>query len=171
MKTFKKTFFVLFAVLLPAAFLFTFSVQAFAEQAYDFTLRDTKGNHVKLSDFKGKVVFLDFWASWCPPCRNSIPAIKNLHKKYAGNADVVILGINVGENSKAVESFMKKNNMEYTILYGSNEVSKKYGISGIPAFFIIDQKGNISKKFVGYASGMEKEWDVQIQALLKQTNK
>ena len=92
--------------LLSFLFLAFIVPAAFSEQAPDFTLQDTDGKAVTLSDYRGKVVFLDFWASWCPPCRASIPAIKSMHKNYAGNPDVVILGINSGENEKTVTGFM-----------------------------------------------------------------
>lgn len=147
-----------------AVFLFC-SLAFAAEKAADFSLRDTKGNVVKLSDYKGKIVFLDFWASWCPPCRNSIPAIKDLHKKTADDPDIVILGINLGEHQKTVEKFMKEQGMDYTVLYGDNDISKKYKINGIPAFFIIDRNGNISKKYSGYGNGIEKDWAEQINTL------
>ncbi len=147
------------------ALLILFSTSCASEKASDFSLLDTKGNLVKLSDYKGKIVFLDFWASWCPPCRNSIPAIKDLHKRTAGNSDIVILGINLGENNKTVEKFMKDQGMDYTVLYADNDVSKKYKISGIPAFFIIDRDGNIAKKYSGYANGLEKDWIKQIENL------
>ncbi|MCL2798829.1 MAG: TlpA family protein disulfide reductase [Endomicrobia bacterium] len=127
-----------------------------------------RGNVVRLSDFKGKVVFLDFWASWCPPCRNSIPAVKNLHKNHGPDSGVVILGVNAGEKQATIEKFLKKEGIDYTVLLGDNNVMQKYGVSGIPAFFIIDQNGNIAKKHVGYYDGLEKEWDKEIALLLKQ---
>lgn len=157
---YKKLLAVCFAVTLAA-------VNVFAAKAPDFTLKDIGGNTVKLSDYKGKVVFLDFWASWCPPCRNSIPAIIALHKEFESNKDVVILGINVGERLDTVQEFMQKENMTYTILLGDNAVSRNYRVNGIPAFFIIDKEGNIVKNYSGYRSGIESDWSKQINALLK----
>jgi Thiol-disulfide isomerase and thioredoxins len=156
-----KKIFLSFAFLLAASFSFS------AQKAVDFSLQDTNGNNVKLSDYKGKVVFLDFWASWCPPCRASIPAIKEMHKIKGTNPDLVILGINSGENASTVSGFMRKNGMHYPVLYGTASVNKDYKITGIPAFFIIDKEGNIAKQYVGYANGMEKEWYKEIDALLK----
>lgn len=157
---FKK---ILFSFLF-AAFAVSF---AYAEKASDFTLQGTDGKAVTLSDYKGKVVFLDFWASWCPPCRASIPAIKEMHKHYKGNSDIVIIGVNSGENEKTVAAFMEKMGMDYSNLYGTRAVSKDYNITGIPAFFIIDKNGDIVKKYSGYGKGLEKEWYKEIDALLK----
>lgn len=157
---FKKIFLSLTFVFLAASFVF-------AQKAPDFTLQDTDGNAVSLSDYQGKVVFLDFWASWCPPCRASIPAIKDLHKNMSENPNVIVLGINSGENEKTVADFMKKMGMDYPNLYGTNAVSKKYNVTGIPAFFIIDKNGQIAKKYAGYRNGLEKEWYSEIDALLK----
>ncbi len=151
------------------AFLMLFAaVCAFAAQpAADFSLKDTNGKVVRLSDYKGKVVFLDFWASWCPPCRNSIPAIKNLHKEMSGNSNVIILGINAGESSNTVTNFIKKQGINYTVLYGNNTTMQNYSVNGIPAFFIIDKKGNIAKRYTGYSEGLEQDWYTQINNLLK----
>lgn len=157
---FKLVLFFLFFALFGAA-------SAYAEKAPDFTLQDTNGKAVSLSDYKGKVVFLDFWASWCPPCRASIPAIKELHKNMSENPDVEVIGINSGENEKTVVDFMRKMGMDYPNLYGTNAVAKSYKVSGIPAFFIIDKEGNIAKKYAGYRNGLEKEWYGEIEALLK----
>ncbi len=151
-------------------FLFTLFVRGafvYADKAPDFTLQNTNGEAVSLSDYKGKVVFLDFWTSWCPPCRASIPAIKELHKNMSDNPDVEVIGINNGENEKTVVDFMKKMGMDYPNLYGTNAVAKSYDVSGIPAFFIIDKEGNIVKKYMGYKNGLEKEWYSEIEALLK----
>ncbi|MCL2485123.1 MAG: TlpA family protein disulfide reductase [Endomicrobia bacterium] len=160
-KVLNKAFFILSAILI-------FTAAAYCGDAYNFELKDMKGDIVRLSDFKGKVIFLDFWASWCPPCRHSMPAVKDLHKKYLSNPDVVILGINAGEKQATVEKFIKKEGIEYTVLLGDNSVMQKYGVSGIPAFFIIDRNGNIAKRFVGYYGGVEKEWEKEIEFLLKQ---
>lgn len=154
-------------VFLSALFLAFAVVFVYAEKAPEFTLQDTSGNAVSLSDYRGKVVFLDFWASWCPPCRASIPAIKDLHKNMSGNPNVVILGINSGEKEKTVLGFMEKMGMDYPNLYGTNAVAKNYNVTGIPAFFIINKDGDIVKKYAGYANGLEAEWYKEIETLLK----
>ena len=141
-----------------AALLFVFSGVLFAQQAPDFTLLDVNGNTVKLSDFKGKAVFIDFWASWCPPCRDSIPAIKNIHKQFASNPNAVILGINLNEKPSTVINFMKNNAIMYQVLLGDRKVAELYGVNSIPSFFIVDKNGNIVKQYRGYGNSMEAEW-------------
>ncbi|OGS11580.1 MAG: hypothetical protein A2386_03920 [Elusimicrobia bacterium RIFOXYB1_FULL_48_9] len=91
---------------------------AFAEniKAPDFTLLDVNGKKVTLSEARGKVVFIDFWASWCPPCRASIPAVEKLYDKYKGK-DVEFYGINLEGNTPAIRKFIEKNSMKYTVLF------------------------------------------------------
>jgi thiol-disulfide isomerase/thioredoxin len=148
--------------------LLVFPVYADLQRAQDFQLENVNGGlPVKLSDYKGKVVFLDFWATWCPPCRESIPAIKELHKTMADNSNVAILGINVGEKKADVEKFVRQNAISYSILLGDEKTSGNYKVSGIPVFFIINKNGEIAKRYVGYFRGLEKEWLKTINELSK----
>jgi peroxiredoxin len=120
-----------------------------AELAPDFVLTDTQGNQVKLSDYRGKVVILDFWATWCPPCRKGIPDLIDLKKTFKDR--LTIIGISLDTDSKnEVVPFMKEYGINYKVVYGDNDVVQKYGnIQAIPTSFIIDQKGNIVTSFVG----------------------
>ncbi|MDR2192698.1 MAG: TlpA family protein disulfide reductase [Endomicrobium sp.] len=143
--------------------LFVFAGVLFAKAAPDFKLLNTKGDTVKLSDFKGKIVFIDFWATWCSPCEESIPAVKNLHKRYASNSDIAILGLNLGEKTDTVVRFMKDKGINYEVLLCDDKTARNYGIDAIPAFFIIDKNGNIIKKYIGYANGSEADWTLKIK--------
>ena len=138
-----------------------------SETAPDFTLTDTKGNKVKLSDFKGKIVILDFWATWCPPCRRGIPDLIELQKTYKKNLEVI--GISLDTDSKSdVVPFMKKHGINYKIVYGNNDVVQKYGnIQAIPTSFIIDQKGKIVTSFVGLQR--KETYKDQIDKLIKKS--
>jgi peroxiredoxin len=120
-----------------------------SELAPDFVLTDTQGNQVKLSDYRGKVVILDFWATWCPPCRKGIPDLIDLKKTFKDR--LTIIGISLDTDSKnEVVPFMKEYGINYKVVYGDNDVVQKYGnIQAIPTSFIIDQKGNIVTSFVG----------------------
>jgi thiol-disulfide isomerase/thioredoxin len=132
-----------------------------------FTLRGTAGARVSLSDFKGKVVFLDFWATWCPPCRMSTPAVIALSKKLSGEKAEVI-GVNLDEDTDVVVPHIKKEGVPYLTLYGSEgSVAQDYGVHAIPSFFVIDPKGGLVKKYSGFYPGMEREWEKEIRALLK----
>jgi peroxiredoxin len=133
---------------LPAALLLVASAAFCAEVKHQpapaWELKDTTGKTVKLSDFKGKVVVLDFWATWCPPCRQEIPGFIDLQKKFADKG-LVIVGISLDEKGPSVVTpFITKLGMNYPVVMGTQEVSEKYGdIQAIPTTFVIDRQGNI----------------------------
>lgn len=116
--------------------------------AYDFKLKSIDGSTKKLSDYKGKVIVLDFWATWCQPCIKGIPDLIDIQKSMK---DVQVIGITVDENPmKVVPDFIKKHNINYPILIGSEEVYRQYGgINAIPTTFIIDKEGRIRNKHIG----------------------
>ena len=130
--------------------------------AFDFTLTDQYGNEHTLSDYKGKVVFLNFWATWCPPCKQEIPHIDEIYKEYNSNKDeVVILGItnpktdeypqNADEKKEDIISFLDENQYTFpTVFDETGEVFDKYYINAFPTTFMIDKEGNV----YGYAPGM-----------------
>ncbi len=113
-------------------------------------LQDLQGKSVKLSDFKGKVVLLNFWATWCPPCREEIPDLISLQKQYAGQG-LVIIGISMDEGGPAgVQRFAKKYGVNYPIVMGDDKVSEAYGgIQVLPTTFIIDRKGKVVDGLLG----------------------
>lgn len=120
--------------------------------APEFKLVGTDGKQVKLSDFKGKVVIVDFWATWCPPCRKGIPDLISLQKEFP--KDVVVVGISLDTETKSdVVPFMQKIGINYPVAYGNEEVVQQYGgVEAIPTSFVIDRKGNIVDKHVGLVS-------------------
>jgi peroxiredoxin len=114
-----------------------------------FTLPDLNGKTVSLADFKGKVVVLDFWATWCPPCRMEIPDFVKLQTEY-GSKGVQIVGIALDEPGKA-RAFAQQNGMNYPVLLGTDEIAMRYGgIEGIPTTFIIDRNGKLANRLEGY---------------------
>ncbi|GER66986.1 thiol:disulfide interchange protein tlpA [Weizmannia acidilactici] len=118
--------------------------------APDFELTNVRGQSVKLSDFKGKKVILNFWASWCPPCKAEMP---DMQKFYEKNQDVEILAVNLTNaetNENAPLNFVKKNGLTFQILYDLNgSVSSRYKAFTIPTSYIIDFKGIITHKIIG----------------------
>ncbi|HBU69981.1 MAG TPA: TlpA family protein disulfide reductase [Elusimicrobia bacterium] len=142
---------------------------AFAEniKAPDFTLLDVNGKKVTLSEARGKVVFIDFWASWCPPCRASIPAVEKLYDKYKGK-DVEFYGINLEGNTPAIRKFIEKNSMKYTVLFDDRKASAYYEVRGIPSFFIINKAGEVHSNYAGYDPEYVNHWDEAIETLLKE---
>ncbi|HEY9857585.1 MAG TPA: TlpA disulfide reductase family protein [Stenomitos sp.] len=127
------------------------------KEAPDFSLpRTGDGKTVKLSDFKGKVRIVNFWATWCPPCRAEIPHFVSMYKDLKGKG-VEIIGISLDQKGDAaVAPFVKENKMNYPVLLGDENVVSAYGgIRGIPTTFIVDRQGRIVKKFVGLPASSE----------------
>lgn len=125
-------------------------------EALDFTLYDQYGKEHKLSDYRGKKVFLNFWATWCPPCRSEMPHIEDLYKEYEENSkDVIILGVaspNVGKegDQQYIEDFLKENNYTFPVVFDDGGMlSYQYGFSSLPTTLIIDEDGYITKYIPG----------------------
>jgi thiol-disulfide isomerase/thioredoxin len=119
---------------------------------------------VKLSDQKGKVVLVEFWATWCPPCRESIPTLEKLHKQYADRG-LVILAVSVDEGGwDAVKKFVAEHKMTYPVLKGTDDVTQKYMVRLIPSMFLVDKAGNTKKQFMG--GGNDDKLEEEIKALL-----
>jgi thiol-disulfide isomerase/thioredoxin len=140
--------------------------------AVDFSLKGLDGNVVKLSALKGKVVVIDFWATWCGPCVASFPSLQKVYEKYKSNPDVVILTLNTWENEEGAEreakvrKFMEEKKYTFPVLFDDNIVFK-YGVNGIPTKFFIDKKGMIQFESVGFGGAkMVDEMTVQIEMLL-----
>ncbi len=127
------------------------------EAAPAFALKDMEGKNVSLASLKGKVVVVDFWATWCGPCIQSFPGMKKAQEKYAGDADVKFLFVDTWENGendkklKGAEEFMKKNGYPFHVLMDYEDaVVQQYKVEGIPTKFVIDRKGQIRFKSIGY---------------------
>ena len=117
--------------------------------ASDFTLKDLAGRRQTLSALKGKVVLLDFWATWCGPCRRELPTIAKLHKELQAKG-LAVVAVNVGEPPAVVSSYLKRNGFSLPVwLDTDTEVSSKYGASSIPTLVVIDKTGNVSALKVG----------------------
>lgn len=129
----------------------------FSRPAPDWTLKDDEGNDVHLAELKGKVLVLDFWATWCNPCRMSMPVIDR-YVKTAMPEGVRVFSVNTWENNpeKAI-AFMKEMGYAMELVFGNNDVAKAYGISGIPYICAIDRDGNIRFEAKGFSDGLEEE--------------
>jgi thiol-disulfide isomerase/thioredoxin len=163
----KQLFFSLFVAMLMA----TATTAQCAElpvlgKAPAWKLKDIQGREVSAADFKGKIVVIDFWATWCPPCRAEIPGYISLQKKYAEKG-LVIIGISLDEDgAKAVAPFADAKGINYRMLLFNDDVVAAFGgIEGVPTTFLIDREGNIRDKKVGRVA--EADYEKRILELLK----
>lgn len=137
--------------------------------APDFALTNLSGKTVRLSDFKGKIVLLDFWATWCPPCRREIPDFVQLQKQYASKG-FTIVGIALDDGGAAVvKPVAQKLGVNYPVVIGNAQIADDYGgIQALPTAFLVGRDGKILNSFVG-ARG-KSEWEQTIQTALRQAS-
>lgn len=130
--------------------------------AANFNLTDLNGNPLSLSALKGKVVLLDFWATWCPPCRAEIPHFVELYSAYKGKG-LEVVGLSVDQGGPAgVTQFIKENSVSYPVAMADIPLTQAYGgIRGIPTTFLLDKNGHIAKKYVGYQDKAVFEREIQ----------
>jgi len=116
-----------------------------------FSLLDLEGNRVELAQFKGQVLVIDFWATWCPPCREAIPELIAMKKKY-GPRGFDIVGISMDENpARVVPPFIEHYGINYPVVMADAQVPSDFGgIFGLPTTFIVDRNGNIAQRYIGY---------------------
>lgn len=136
--------------------------------APDFTVRDLAGQEVKLASLKGKVVLVNFWATWCPPCKEEFPSMMKLNQSMTGK-QFQMMAISIDEDGKeAVESYFKKSGMALPVfLDNDGAVSRSYGTTGVPETFIVDKAGIIQKKIIGGMDWSSPEVVAYLDELLK----
>lgn len=158
------------ALLLATVPAFAISLKRESERkkAPDFELKDGAGRIVRLSDYKGKVVLLDFWATWCGPCKAEIPWLNELSRKYESEG-VVVLGISMDEDRwDAVKPFMDKVPIAYPVLMGTRRVAYLYGdIEGLPVAFFVDREQRVAAIQAGPSS--RKSVEQTLKSLLRAT--
>nr|WP_075186963.1 TlpA disulfide reductase family protein [Teredinibacter haidensis] len=158
-------------ILLSAVFTLALAPVSMAEKpgkpAIDFTLKSNQGKNVRLSDLRGQVVMLNFWASWCGPCRQEMPLLDKIHKKYSP-AGFTLLGINSEEDSKEADRLLKQVPVSFPILYDTTlKVNEYYKVDAMPSSVMIDCDGNMSYIHRGYKPGDEKAYIKHIKGLLR----
>lgn len=140
------------------------------KSAPDFTLETLDGKEIKLSDLRGSVVFLDFWATWCGPCVKALPHTQKMSEtEDAKQGKMHIFAVNVGEDKDTVSSFMSENKYTFTVLMDQkNEVAASYEVEGIPRFIVIDKDGRIAWEVTGAPPGIDETIDTVMQQAIEE---
>ncbi|HSX51951.1 MAG TPA: TlpA disulfide reductase family protein [Cellvibrio sp.] len=145
-----------------------FALSASAEQAPDFTLQSSTGDNVRLAEQRGQVVMLNFWASWCGPCRTEMPLLDEMSKRYSA-AGFVLYGVNVEEDNTDAKKLIKDLGVTFPILYDTeSKASSLYNVDAMPTTVVIDKKGEIRYVNRGYKPGDENKYRDQIRELIKE---
>ncbi len=134
--------------------------------APDFTLNDTQGHSVSLSGYKGKVVLLDFWATWCAACQFEVPWYSEFSKKYADKG-LAVVGVSMDKDGlTAVKPYMEQKKMDYTVVLGNDYLVPQFGLKTIPVTWLIDRDGRVAVAHVGMAD--KESFEANIQKLLQE---
>ncbi|MEO7774557.1 MAG: TlpA disulfide reductase family protein [Steroidobacteraceae bacterium] len=138
------------------------------EKAPDFQLDAMSGRQEALAGYKGQVVMINFWATWCGPCRTEMPVLEQLHKKYKAMG-FTMMGVNVEPDSQGAVKWLQATPVTFPILFDiESKVSKLYSVAGMPSTVIVDRKGNVRYVHRGYKPGDENEYLTQIRALIRE---
>jgi len=136
--------------------------------APDFTLKSNTGKNIRLSDLRGQVVMINFWASWCGPCRQEMPILDDLYKRYS-KLGFTLIGVNVEQDSSKANAYLKDIPVSFPILYDTaNQTSKLYNVSAMPTTVMVDRNGNMRFIHHGYKPGYENDYKKQIKALIRE---
>lgn len=145
-----------------------FAANASADAAPDFTLQSSTDDNVRLAEQRGKVVMLNFWASWCGPCRKEMPLLDAMAQRY-GEAGFVLYGVNVEEDNTDAKKLIKELGVTFPILYDTeSKASSLYNVDAMPTTVVIDKKGQIRYVNRGYKAGDEDKYRDQIRELIKE---
>ncbi len=155
-------------LLLLCCSLGTAEAAAVPGPAPDFTLKSLSGKNLKLSEMAGNVVLINFWASWCGPCREEMPLLNRLHNKYRP-LGFTVLGVNVEEQSDMARGFLKDFPVDFPILLDNkNQVSKLYQVVAMPTTVVVDRDGKMRFLHKGYKNGDEKKYRDMVKQLIRE---
>lgn len=136
--------------------------------APDFTLKSVGGENLKLSEYRGEVVLINFWASWCGPCRQEMPVLSELHDKYKG-LGFTVLGVNVEEDSSKARKLLQEMSVSFPVLLDNESVvSKQYDVIAMPSTVLVDRNGNMRYLHKGYKPGLEDVYMQQVRELIRE---
>ena len=136
--------------------------------APDFTLKSLSGQNLNLTEQRGKITVINFWASWCGPCRKEMPILQSFHEKYT-DLGVQVWGVNVEQENQAGRDFISKVNVNFPILFDDkNTLSALYQVDAMPTTVVVDRSGQVRYVFRGYKDGYEKKYAKAIKKLIRE---
>lgn len=152
-----------------AVLLFSTNASFAGDTAANFVLgKNSKGKNVTLQSYKGRVVYLDFWASWCPPCLKSFPWMNEMQNRY-GKKGLKVIAVNMDQDRQAAKDFLSKQPADFHILYDpKGKIAEQYNVQAMPSAYFIDKQGNISREKKGFKLKDTDELEHYIQSLLGQ---
>lgn len=130
-----------------------------------FVLKDVSGAEFSLYEQKGKVVMIEFWATWCPPCKQAVPELNELNDRLKGK-NAVLVTISIDESADDVKEFVKEYGINYTVLIDDGTVNEKFRVTNIPTTVILDKEGKVVTKHMGFTPGLGEFFYKEIEALL-----
>jgi peroxiredoxin len=137
-------------------------------QAPDFTLKSLEGKNMRLAEQRGNVVLVNFWASWCGPCKQEMPHLNRLYDKYRASG-FVLLGVNIDDDPRAASSAAARMGLRFPVLLDADKaVSRLYDLGSMPATVLVDRDGRVRFLHRGYREGVEDEYERQIRELVKE---
>ncbi|MFA7594326.1 MAG: TlpA disulfide reductase family protein [Thiohalobacteraceae bacterium] len=136
--------------------------------APDFTLKSHAGPNLRLSELRGTVVMINFWASWCGPCRQEMPVLEELYTRYQP-LGFTVLGVNIEEDPGKARALIEELQVSFPVLFDTaNEVSRLYQVAAMPSTVLVDRDGNMRYLHKGYQPGLEQQYQEQIRTLIKE---
>ncbi len=161
-----------FSLCLALAFLLSSCARKKEESGFapDFLLKTLEGQEIALSGLKGKVILLDFWATWCGPCKESVPHLIQMYKNYKDKGfELIGMSTDKAGDLEMVHRFVKSMDIPYPIILTPDEVARRYKITGLPTTILIDRKGKIREKVVGFNSAIGQQIISKVEELVAET--
>jgi thiol-disulfide isomerase/thioredoxin len=148
--------------------LSTHAAVAMDVKAPDFTLKAKGGGNFRLKEHRGDVLFINFWASWCGPCRQEMPILDELHQRYEG-AGFKVIGITIDEDQSEADAMLKKIPVSFPVLYDStSSISKMFDVDAMPTSILVDRDGKMRFLHRGYKPGYEDDYRTQVRELIRE---